>query len=213
MIENASGLVLRVRRLTETSLIVHWLTKEQGRIATVAKGALRTKSPYRGKLDLFYTAVFTFTRSRRSELHTLGEVNLQETHPKLRTSIEALQQASYCAGLIEIATEADTPLDSVFELMMDFLSRLEASTRPESILSFEVRLLHELGLTPEWTEHRLTPGTASLAQSLMTAPSALLDRVQGTDAQLKELSRFLHGFLVFNLERVPKGRDAALGLH
>ena len=50
----AIGLILRTRRLTETSLIVHWLTAEEGRVATVAKGALRPKSPFRGKLDLCY---------------------------------------------------------------------------------------------------------------------------------------------------------------
>ena len=37
MIESASGIILRTRPLTETSLIVHWLTAEAGRVATVAK--------------------------------------------------------------------------------------------------------------------------------------------------------------------------------
>ena len=81
MIETATGVVLRTRLLTETSLIVHWLTPGAGRLATVAKGALRPKSPFRGKLDLFYHADFTFSRSRRSDLHTLREVSLRETHP------------------------------------------------------------------------------------------------------------------------------------
>ena len=67
---SASGLILRVRPLTETSLITHWLTPELGRVATVAKGARRPKSPFRGKLDLFYEADFSFTRSRRSEYTT-----------------------------------------------------------------------------------------------------------------------------------------------
>src|SRR5213594_2368024 len=66
MDERATGLVLRVYPLTESSLIIHWLTQGQGRIATVAKGARRPKSPLRGKLDLFYLAEFLFARSRRS---------------------------------------------------------------------------------------------------------------------------------------------------
>jgi recombinational DNA repair protein (RecF pathway) len=41
MVESATGLVLRIRPLTETSLIVHWLTPDLGRLATVAKGARR----------------------------------------------------------------------------------------------------------------------------------------------------------------------------
>src|SRR5512140_2560249 len=117
MIETATGLVLRTRPLTETSLIVQWLTPELGRLATVAKGARRPKSVFRGKLDLFYLADFSFSRSRRSELHTLREVTVRDTHSVLRTDLDSLQQAAYCAALVELATETETPLPAVFELL------------------------------------------------------------------------------------------------
>ena len=84
MTESASGIILRTRPLTETSLIVHWLSPNFGRIATVAKGARRPKSPYAGKLDLFYEADFSFSPSRTSELHTLREVRLRKTNSVLR---------------------------------------------------------------------------------------------------------------------------------
>ena len=103
--ERATGLILRLRPLTETSLIVHWLTPELGRLATVAKGARRAKSPLRGKLDLFHLAEFTFMRSRRSELHTLREAVLHQTHPALRRDIARLEQAAYGVAFIEMATE------------------------------------------------------------------------------------------------------------
>jgi DNA repair protein RecO (recombination protein O) len=74
MEERASGFILRTRTFTETSLIVQWVTADLGRMATVAKGARRPKSPFLGKLDLFYEADFSFQRSQRSELHTLREV-------------------------------------------------------------------------------------------------------------------------------------------
>lgn len=81
--ERAHGIILRTRPLTETSLIVNWLTPDLGRLSTVAKGARRTKSPFRGKLDLFYEADFSFQRSRRSELHALREIVLRETNAPL----------------------------------------------------------------------------------------------------------------------------------
>ena len=37
MDERSIGVILRVRPLTETSLIVHWLTPDLGRVATVAR--------------------------------------------------------------------------------------------------------------------------------------------------------------------------------
>src|SRR5438445_7798788 len=107
MQERTTGLILRTYPLTETSLIVHWLTPDLGRIATVAKGARRPKSPFRGKLDLFYQADFSFARSRRSELHLLREVSLRETHPRIRQELACLRQVSYGAALLEQATEMD----------------------------------------------------------------------------------------------------------
>jgi DNA repair protein RecO (recombination protein O) len=51
--DKAHGIVIRLTKLTETSLIVHWCTREAGLLKTVAKGARRPKSPFAGKLDLF----------------------------------------------------------------------------------------------------------------------------------------------------------------
>src|SRR5882724_3361523 len=100
MIESATGVILRTRPLTETSLIVHWLTPAFGRIATVAKGARRTKSPFLGKLDLFYLADFSFSRSRRSDLHTLREAGLREMHGAIRQDIFKLRHAAYATAFI-----------------------------------------------------------------------------------------------------------------
>src|SRR5216683_912002 len=105
MDERTTGLILRTRPLTETSLIIHWLTPDFGRLATVAKGARRPKSPFAGKLDLFYLADFSFQRSRRSELHNLREVSLRELHAALRQDLGRLQQACYATALVEQSTE------------------------------------------------------------------------------------------------------------
>jgi len=160
MTESATGLILRTRPLTETSLIVHWLTPNFGRIATVAKGARRAKSPFAGKLDLFYLADFSFSRSRRSDLHTLREVNLRETHGALRQDISKLRHAAYAAAFIEQATETETPLPAIFELLREFLGCLcKHKTAPQIIFAFELKLLRELGLEPNFTETNLAAGT------------------------------------------------------
>ncbi len=212
MIETATGLVLRTRRLTETSLIVHWLTPGLGRLATVAKGALRPKSPFRGKLDLFYHADFSFSRSRRSELHTLREVSLRETHPALRQDLARLRQASYCATLVEQTSETETPLPTVSELMLSLLQYVGThEPQPRAIFAFELKLLSELGLKPDWEQSKLNPATKLLVQALTEEDWNDLARLAPSRAQVAELGRFLHGFLIYHLGRIPKGRDAALG--
>jgi DNA repair protein RecO (recombination protein O) len=211
MVETTLGLVLRTRPLTETSLIVHWLTPELGRIATVAKGARRPNSPFRGKLDLFYLADFSFSKSRTSDLHNLREISVRDTHSFLRQDIAYLRHASYCVGLIEQATEPETPLGSVFGLVRTFIESLSAfPPHPQTIFGFELKLLGELGLQPDLSRTQLTAGAKALVQNLQRADWPQISFLRLTPAQLTELRQFLHGFLIFHLGRLPKGRDAVL---
>ena len=211
MIETASGIILRTRPLTETSLIVHWLTPELGRIATVAKGARRPKSPFAGKLDLFYAADFSFSRSRSSELHNLREVKLHETHGAIREDMMKLQQAGYAAACLEQATETETPLPEIFELTRGFLKHLcGQKPEPQNIFALELKLLRELGLEPDFAEARLTPGVKKIVQTLLESDWDNGLRLKLSAAQDGEVRQFLHGFLIFHLGRLPRGRAAAL---
>jgi len=211
MTESASGIILRTRPLTETSLIVHWLTPNLGRVATVAKGARRAKSPFAGKLDLFYVADFSFSRSRRSELHHLREVKLHGTHGAIREDILKLQQAAYAAAFLEQATETESPLPEIFELVRGFLKLLcEQPPRPQNVFALELKLLRELGLEPDFAETRLTPGAKKIVQSFLAGDWSSGSRLKLSAAQIAELRQFLHGFLIFHLGRLPRGRAAAV---
>jgi len=205
MEERATGIALRTRLLTESSLIVNWLTPELGRIAMVAKGARRPKSPLRGKIDLFYTAEFTFTRSRRSDLHNLREVNLLETRDALRRDIGYLNQAAYCARLIEQTTESETPLPEIHDLFAGFLDTLPG--RPANaitVLAFEVKMLAELGLSPQEGK------TAAMTERLISLEWKAIGELTLTESELRELRQFLHGFLIYHLGKIPPNRAAAL---
>lgn len=209
--ERAHGLVLRTRPLTETSLIVNWLTLELGRVSTVAKGARRAKSLFRGKLDLYYEAEFSFQRSPRSDLHTLREIVLRDTNTAFRYELGYLQQAAYCSSLVEQTTEAETPLPAIFELMRGFLHALPlAPPKPQTVFAFELKLLDELGLRPELETSKLTPGVKLIAKNLRENGWAEGGRLKLSEAQTGELRQFLHGFLIFHLGKIPRNRTHAL---
>jgi DNA repair protein RecO (recombination protein O) len=208
MIEKGPGLILRTRPLTDTSLIVHWLTPDFGRIATVAKGARRQKSPFAGKLDLFYLADLSFQRSRRSELHQLREVSLRETHAAIRTELEYLQQASYGAALIEQTTEMDTPIPEIYSLMTGFIKNLSRyPPQSQTLFAFEVKLLSELGLQPDFERDRLNPDLKHILRILLVSDWAALSRLKLSRTQTTALRQYLHGFLVFHLGKVPVTRS------
>ncbi len=211
MDERTTGLILRTRPLTETSLIVQWLTPDLGRVATVAKGARRPKSPFRGKLDLFYEAEFSFARSRKSDLHNLREVVLRETHPTLRENLGWIQQASYFTALVEQTTETETPIPAVHQLVRAALAELPTmKPTARTILAFEFKLLEELGLTPDLADSSLSEGSRHLAQTMTKGEWSLIGRLKLSEAQTRELRQFLHGFMIYHLEKIPASRSAAL---
>ncbi|HTR42371.1 MAG TPA: DNA repair protein RecO [Pseudomonadales bacterium] len=211
MTESATGIILRTQSLTETSLIINWLTPNFGRIATVAKGARRPKSPFSGKLDLFYEADFSLNRSRRSELHTLREVSLRQTNGALRDDIFKLHQAAYGAAFIVQTTESETPLPGVFDLFQKYLACLCArEPSPQLVFALELKMLQELGLEPDWHETSLSAGTLKVAQTLLERDFAGGFGLKLADTQISEMRQFLHGFVIYHVGKVPRGRAQAL---
>jgi len=202
------GILLRQHRYSETSLIVRWLTPDRGRIATLARGALRPSSPFRGRLDTCYLADLTLSLSRRSTLHTLKEVRLQETFPGLRRHYEALQQAAYAVRLLERATETDTPLPGLFPLLRQLLENVSAPSPLTAfpLWTFEWRLLAWSGQAPDPLACPLDPLLQSwLAQVLTNSPEppAL---PQLTRAQITSLDRFLSRCLAEQFDQPPPSR-------
>src|SRR5207247_7456004 len=103
--ESTEAILLRKRKFSDTSLIVSWCTESFGCIQTIAKGARRPKSAFAGKLDLFFEAELSIVRSRKSDLHTLTEVVLENPFPGIRSNYLRTQTAAYFVELIEICTE------------------------------------------------------------------------------------------------------------
>ena len=50
--EKTEGIVLRVVDFSETSCIVTWMTRDFGKITTMAKGARRPKSSFEAAIDV-----------------------------------------------------------------------------------------------------------------------------------------------------------------
>jgi DNA repair protein RecO (recombination protein O) len=209
MQESAHGIILRVYPLTESSLIVQWLTRDQGRISTAAKGARKQKSSFAGKLDIFYEADFSFVRSRRSRLHTLSEVTLTETNTFLRKDLDALTQVAYAAALIVQTTEEETPVNEGYDLLVQLMRFLQLTgAQPEALCAFELLWLQILGQSPDRAKTQLREATRSLMGRICDEGWAALNPPPPHEVT-RELSQFLNGFLIYNLGRVPNNRARA----
>ncbi|CAN5631056.1 hypothetical protein BH20VER1_BH20VER1_28140 [soil metagenome] len=145
--ESTTAILLRKRKLSDTSLIVHWCTDSLGVVQTVAKGARRPKSAFAGKLDLFFEAEIQIARSKKSNLHTLREVALTNPFGGIRETYLRMQTASYFVELVELCTETDHHDAELFALLhraFGYLSVKDPTLR--AVTHFEAELARIAGV-------------------------------------------------------------------
>jgi DNA repair protein RecO (recombination protein O) len=146
-VESTNAILLRKRKFSDTSLIVSCCTESFGCIQAVAKGARRPKSPFAGKLDLFFEAEISIVRSRKSDLHTLTEVVLKNPFPGIRSNYVRTQTAAYFVELIEICTERDHREPELFGLLRRAFGYLdENDPTPRAVAHFETELARIAGV-------------------------------------------------------------------
>ena len=175
--ETSPAILLRKTRLSDTSLIISWCSREYGKIKTVAKGARRPKSAFAGKLDLFFVAEIQFVRSKKSDLHTLRELVLKEPLEGIRNDYPRVLLASYFVELLDIATESDHAVPELYDLLLRALRYL--NTNPanlRALLHFESELARLAGVLDAGTttpavalgrlHGRLPPGRAELLRQI-----------------------------------------------
>ncbi len=124
-----------------------WCTESLGCIQTVAKGARRPKSPFAGKLDLFFEADIAIAPSRKSNLHTLTEVALRNPFAGIRQNYLRTQTAAYFVELIEVCTERDHHEPELFSLLrraFGYLDKSEPNLR--AVSHFEAELARITGV-------------------------------------------------------------------
>lgn len=147
---STEAILIRTTRLTETSLIVHWMSEEEGLIKTVAKGALRPKSAFAGKLDLFFSGEILFAKARQGELHGLREVSISNWRQGLRRSYATTLMAGYFCQLIEAGVESNHPDPAIFDLLRRALDHLDVeSASLRALTHFERQFAVILGVSRE----------------------------------------------------------------
>ena len=124
-----------------------WCTESLGCVQTIAKGARRPRSPFTGKLDLFFETEISIVRSRKSDLHTLTEVVVKNPFPGIRSNYLRTQTAAYFVELIEICTERDHREPELFDLLRRAFGYLDTNgPTPRAVAHFETELARIAGV-------------------------------------------------------------------
>src|SRR5262245_10277753 len=134
--------VLHSYPFRETSLIVETFTRDQGRVALVARGARRPKSALRGVLLAFQPLHISW--AGKSELRTLISAERHGTYLPLRG--ESLMCGFYLNELLLRLLPRDDPHEALFAAYRDALKALASAGEQAAVLRrFELNLLSGLG--------------------------------------------------------------------
>jgi DNA repair protein RecO (recombination protein O) len=137
-----AAFVLHTRRYGDSSLIVDLLTRDQGRIGCIAKGALRA---HRSEVRFASFQPLLVATRGRGEVATL--VRVESAGPPLAVRGRDLYCGLYLNELIVKLTARHDPMPGLFDDYARAIGELAEGSQAEPALRrFEVRLLTHLGL-------------------------------------------------------------------
>ncbi|MBL8860246.1 MAG: DNA repair protein RecO [Planctomycetes bacterium] len=144
------ALCLRRHPFSESSLVVHVLTAEHGRVHLLARGAYRPASRYFAVLDLFDELELEWDASPRHELQNLRAGSVRVRRRVIRTDIDRYRAAVSVLELSDIAARHMSHDPRAFALADESLTALELAESPaeETLVRFQLGLLAHLGLEP-----------------------------------------------------------------
>ena len=150
MIERTQAITLRHVNYGETSQIVTLFTRERGKLAVMAKGARKPKSPFGSTLQpMAYAEVVYYYKPTRS-VQTLSESAHVSTFGGIGERLDRLTVGQRMMELVEALLRDEEQNEAVFQLTVETLARLDAAEeRVRNVLPFfQLRLACELGVAP-----------------------------------------------------------------
>ena len=165
------GVVLRETDTKEADKILTVLTRSEGKVSVIARGARRKNSRIAAASQLLvYSEMTLFQKGNWS---ILDEASTLELFPGVRQDVELLALGSYFAELTELLSAEDVPAPDVLPLLLNALYALGTLHKnPLQVkAAFELRLLALSGFEP------LVEGCAVCGGEEPEEP--MLDVVQG----------------------------------
>lgn len=143
----STGTIIGKTKLSDTSLIISWSTEQAGLVKTVARGARKPKSPFAGRLDLFYHCEIEALAAKKGDLHILKEIEVIDSRHGLQSSYLQTLGAAYFVKLMGQMVEPQTPVPELHDLLnrgLNYLCTNEVNWR--AIEHFENQAAEYLGV-------------------------------------------------------------------
>jgi DNA repair protein RecO (recombination protein O) len=146
------AIVLAVTDVGEEDRILTFLTPEMGLLKAAATSARNLKKGRAAPLDLFVQTRLTVNvPGKEGKLKRVGSAEVIDPFLSIRADYQRLCAASYMGQTVGHCIQEDDPSSGTYELVLYCLRGLDSGVASFGImLPFEVKLLREMGILPEF---------------------------------------------------------------
>ena len=151
-IHRSHGIVLRTRKVRESSKIVVFFTRDYGKISALAKGSRKPKSKFGSSLEIFTRCSIIFYKKENRDLHTLSHSEIINHYGGLKKDVVKVAYASVAGELVERLLPRDEANRDLYGLLDTALAEIDVAKRADLeivLSSFELKMLHLVGYGPE----------------------------------------------------------------
>ena len=155
MLTKDLAICIRAIDYSETSQIVTFFTRANGKIDAIAKGSKRPKSTFDGPIEIFSHGRIVFSDSGKDKLATLTEFETACGGPgftSLSHDLDALNCCFFATELLNKLTHENDPHPELFDSFLQFLQNTTDKESKNQMLAllilFQLSLLREIGLQP-----------------------------------------------------------------
>jgi DNA repair protein RecO (recombination protein O) len=151
-IHRTHAVVLRSRKIRESSKIVVLFSQSFGKISTIAKGSLKPKSKFGSSLEILTHSSIVFYKKENRDLHTLSHSEIVNAFGNVKKDVVKLAYASVAGEIVERVVPQEEPNKGLFALLLGVLGEIEAAERRQLeivLSSYVLKVLHLVGYGPE----------------------------------------------------------------
>lgn len=156
------GIVLHGAVYDESHRIVETLTREEGKLGSIARGARASKKRFAGGLDIFSTLAMIVEPGR--SLWRLDSAVVVASRVGIRSGLERFERASRLTECARVLTNAHQPAPEHYEALELGLDACASGDVVSAIAGY-TRLLHAAGIMPDadaFTERSIRFSNAAL---------------------------------------------------
>lgn len=150
-IHKTEAVVLNRRDFRETSLIVHFYSREFGKLSGLLKGIRTEPAKFASTLEPFSFNDIIFYKKRNSELHLVSQADLKDDFDEIRRSIAKVGTASLMMELLGAVMAVEDKNEEVFDLTLNCLQELKNTAYPDKIITiYKIKMLALSGFKPHF---------------------------------------------------------------